>query len=209
MSKTVEFYFDFGSPAAYLAWTQLPQIAERTGAAIVWRPMLLGGVFQATDNRSPVSVPAKGRYMWDDLQRFAKHYGVTYRYAINFPVNTITLMRGATALQMAVEAAAQADRAEAQASFERYVAAIYQAMWLEPQDMTDLGNVGRVIAEAGLDAAALAARTQAPEVKERLKADTAAAVARGIFGAPSFFVNDTLYWGQDRLDWVERHLATL
>ncbi len=202
--KTVEFWFDFGSPAAYLAWAELPKVAQRTGAQIAWKPMLLGGVFQATDNRSPVSVPAKGRYMWDDLQRFARRYGVTYRRALNFPVNTITLMRGATALQMAAEA----DPA-CQGDFHTYVDAVYRAMWQEPQDMSDLAVVGQVVQASGLDAAALLARTQAPEVKERLKADTATAVARGIFGAPSFFVGDTLYWGQDRLDWVEQHLASL
>lgn len=208
MSKTVEFWFDFGSPAAYLAYTQLPGIAERSGARIDWRPMLLGGVFQATDNRSPVSVPAKGRYMWDDLQRFAARYGVVYRRAINFPVNTITLMRGATALRMQAGAGGDSTMSSTDdhTPFDRYVKAVFGAMWHEPRDMTDLSVVGQVISEAGLDAAALMAQVQSPEVKAQLKADTDAAVAKGVFGAPTFFVGDQMFWGQDRLDWVEAEL---
>ena len=93
--KSVEFFFDFGSPASYLAYQRLPAIAAERGAAIVWRPMLLGGVFQATGNKSPMEVPAKGQYMVDDLQRFARRYGVPFAHNPHFPVNTLTLMRGA------------------------------------------------------------------------------------------------------------------
>src|SRR5690606_34706627 len=97
MSKTVEFYFDFGSPATYLAWTQLPAICAEAGARLVYRPMLLGGVFQAAGNASPISVPAKGRYMFRDLARFARRYGVPLQFNPHFPINTLALMRGAVA----------------------------------------------------------------------------------------------------------------
>lgn len=200
MSKTVEFWFDFGSPAAYLAYTQLPGIAQRNGASIEWRPMLLGGVFQATDNRSPITVPAKGKYTFVDFKRHANKYGVPFKMALNFPVNTITLMRGATALHM--QAASTGDRT----AFDRYLKAVFEAMWHEPLDMTDLSVVGQVVTGAGLDAAALMAQIQSPEVKAQLKADTEAAVAKGIFGAPTFFIGDQMFWGQDRLDWVEAEL---
>ena len=98
--RAVEYFFDVGSPTSYLAWTRLPQIAAETGAEIVWRPMLLGGVFKATGNASPVTVPAKGRWMNDDIRRWADRYGVPFRFNPHFPINTLTLMRGATGLQM-------------------------------------------------------------------------------------------------------------
>ena len=100
MAKTVEFWFDFGSPASYLAWVQLPKIAAARGATIDWRPMLLGGVFQATSNRSPVEVAAKGRWMQDDLPRWAARYGAPYVRNPHFPINTLALMRGAVGVQM-------------------------------------------------------------------------------------------------------------
>ncbi len=95
MSKQIEFFFDFGSPTTYLAWTQLPRIAAAHGASIAWRPMLLGGVFKATGNHSPIEVPAKGRYTLHDLARYAKRYGVPLAFNPAFPINTLTLMRGA------------------------------------------------------------------------------------------------------------------
>ena len=99
-AKTIEFFFDFGSPTTYLAHTQLPQLAADTGAQIQYVPMLLGGVFKATGNQSPVMVPAKGRWMGEDLPRFARRYGVPYQFNPHFPINTLTLMRGAVGLQM-------------------------------------------------------------------------------------------------------------
>ena len=95
MSKSLEFFFDVGSPTTYLAWTQLPKIAAETGATIIWRPMLLGGVFKATGNQSPVNIPAKARYMLQDLARYARRYGVPMTFNPHFPINTLTLMRGA------------------------------------------------------------------------------------------------------------------
>jgi len=197
MSKTVEFFFDFGSPAAYLAYSQLPRIAEQSGAELVWRPFLLGGVFQATGNRSPVEVPAKGAYMLADLARFAERYGVTYRHNPHFPINTLMLMRGAVALQMH-----QPDR------FGPYVDAVFKAMWVDGRDMNDPSVVGAVLHEAGLDAGKVVALCGQQDVKDRLKAVTQEAVERGVFGAPTMFVAGRMYWGQDRLDFVREALSS-
>jgi 2-hydroxychromene-2-carboxylate isomerase len=191
MSKSFEYFFDFGSPTSYLAWTQLPKIAAETGATIVWRPMLLGGVFKATGNASPVMVPAKGRWMNHDIQRWADRYGVPFTHNPHFPINTLTLMRGAAGLQMR-----QAD------DFPRYVDLINRAMWETPKNLGDPAVLAAVLTEAGLDAAAFAALVADPEVKARLVANTEEAVTRGVFGAPTFFVGEAMFFGQDRLDFV-------
>ena len=194
--QTVEFHFDFGSPAAYLGYTQLPALRRDTGADIAWCPLLLGGVFQASGNRSPIEVAAKARYMFEDLQRFAVRYGVPFHMNPHFPINTLTLMRGATGLQM-----------HQPEQFDAYCRAVFQAMWVDRQNMGDPTVVGAVLADAGLDPAALLALANQPDVKERLKARTAEAVARGVFGAPTFFVGDRMFWGQDRLDFVREALG--
>ncbi|MGB9150914.1 MAG: 2-hydroxychromene-2-carboxylate isomerase, partial [Burkholderiales bacterium] len=126
MTKTFDFYFDFGSPAAYLAYTQLAKISAQSGASANLFPMLLGGVFQATGNASPMSVPAKGRYMFTDLKRFADGYGVPLRLNPHFPIVTTTLMRGATALQMRGDSALQ-----------KYMDAVYHAIWADGLNMND------------------------------------------------------------------------
>ncbi len=195
MPKSVDFYFDFGSPTAYLAWTQLPALCAQTGASLVFKPMLLGGVFQATGNHSPVEIAAKGPYMFADLQRYARRYAVPYQHNPHFPVNTLLLMRGAVGLQQ---------RDEAQ--FQAYVAAMFQAMWVDAKNMNDPAVVGGVLAQAGLNPASLLALTAEPAVKEQLKAATQAAVERGIFGAPTMFVGQQMFWGQDRLDFVREAL---
>jgi len=196
MTKTVEFYFDFGSPAAYLAATQLPHVCADTGAELVWKPMLLGGVFQATGNHSPAEIAPKGPYMTTDLQRFAKRYGVPFVHNPHFPINTLLLMRGATAIQL-----------QQPARLDAYVDAIYHAMWVEPRNLNDPAEVGAVLQAAGFDPAALLAAAGQQEVKDRLKAVTQEAVARGVFGAPTMFVGSDMFWGQDRLDFVREALA--
>lgn len=195
MTQTVDFYFDFGSPAAYLAYTQLPHVCADTGATLVYKPMLLGGVFQATGNHSPAQIPAKGAYMFEDMARFAKRYHVPFERNPYFPINTLLLMRGATGLQL-----------HEPARFGAYAEAIYAAMWAAPRNLNDPATLAAVLHEAGFDAAALLALANAPEVKERLKAITQEAVERGVFGAPSMFVGEQMFWGQDRLDFVREAL---
>jgi 2-hydroxychromene-2-carboxylate isomerase len=193
--KTIEFWFDFGSPTTYLAHTQLPRIARETGAALAYRPMLLGGVFKATGNMSPVTVPAKGRWMAQDLQRWAGHWGVPFAFNPHFPINTLPLMRGAVGLQM-----------RQPADFERYLDAIFHAMWVQPRNLGDPAELAAVLASAGFDSADLLALTGDAEVKAALVAATEQAVARGVFGAPTVFVGDAMFFGQDRLDFVRAEL---
>ena len=193
MSKKVEFFFDVGSPASYLAWTQLESIAQRTNAKIIWRPMLLGAVFQATGNASPAAVPAKGAYMPKDLKRFSNIYEVPFNFNPFFPLNTMHLMRGATAYLEEPE-------------FQTYLAAIFNALWSEQLNMESPEVVAEVLTKAGIDVTDFMARISETEVKERLKDTTEEAVARGVFGAPSFFVNGEMFFGQDRLSFVETAL---
>jgi 2-hydroxychromene-2-carboxylate isomerase len=195
-SKTIEFFFDFGSPTTYLAHTQLPRIAAQAGAPLVYRPMLLGGVFKATGNASPASVPAKGRWMAQDLARWAARWGVPFSFNPHFPVNTLTLMRGATGLQMR--------RPE---HFARYVDAVFEAMWVARRNLGDAGEVAAVLIAAGIDPEAFMTLVGDPEVKAALVAQTGQAVARGAFGAPTCFVGEQMFFGQDRLDFVAAALA--
>ena len=193
--KTLEFFFDFGSPTSYLAHTQLPRMAAEAGAALVYRPMLLGGVFKATGNASPVSVPAKGRWMGDDIARWARRWGVPFAFNPHFPINTLTLMRGAAGLQLRQPEA-----------FGRYADAMFQAMWVAPRNLGDMAELADVLSQAGFDPAAFMALVADPEVKARLVADTEEAVARGVFGAPTCFVGEAMFFGQDRLDFVREAL---
>ncbi len=195
MKPQLEYFFDFGSPTSYLAGTQLPKLLAETGAEIVWRPMLLGGVFKATGNASPVSVPAKGRWMNDDIARWAERYGVPFRFNAHFPINTLALMRGATGLQMR--------RPE---DFGRYVAVMARAMWETGADLGDPAVLAATLAAAGFDVEAFMAMVADPEVKAKLAATTEEAVARGVFGAPTFFVGEAMFFGQDRLDFVREAL---
>ncbi len=196
--RAVEYFFDVGSPTAYLAWTQLPKVAAETGATIAWRPMLLGGVFKATGNASPVTVPAKGRWMNDDIARWARRYGVPFAFNPHFPINTLTLMRGATGLQM-----------RRPADLPRYLDVVERAMWEAPKDLGDAAVLAATLAAAGFDADEFAALIADPEVKAKLIATTEEAVARGVFGAPTFFVGDAMFFGQDRLDFVREALLAI
>jgi 2-hydroxychromene-2-carboxylate isomerase len=194
MSKTVEFFFDFGSPTSYLAWTQLPHIAAAAGAQIVWRPMLLGGVFKASGNQSPVSIPAKGRYMLQDLARFAARYGVPLAFNPHFPINTLTLMRGAVGYL-------------GSAQFQTYVQAVFEALWVQQQNLGNPEVVAAVLNAAGLDAAEFERLLSNEAVKQQLKDNTEEALQRGVFGAPTFFVGSEMFFGQDRLDFVAEALT--
>jgi 2-hydroxychromene-2-carboxylate isomerase len=194
-ARTIEFFFDFGSPNSYLAWTQLPKLAAETGAALVYRPMLLGGVFKATGNASPVTVPAKGRWMFDDMQRWARRYGAPFAFNPAFPINTLTLMRGAVGLQRR-----QPER------FGAYVQAVFTALWERQQNLGDPAVLAATLADAGFDAEAFGALVADPEVKAALVSATDEAVARGVFGAPTFFVGTAMFFGQDRLEFVREAL---
>jgi 2-hydroxychromene-2-carboxylate isomerase len=193
--KSFEFWFDFGSTASYLAWTQLPALEAATGATAVFKPMLLGGVFQATGNQSPANIPAKGKYIFADFSRFAKRYGVEFNMNPWFPVNTLLLMRGAIALQM-----------KGDPRFKDYCRAVFNAIWVTSLNMNDTAVASQALVRAGFDATALIALASEQATKDALKAATQTAVERGVFGAPTFFVGDQMFWGQDRMDFVKEAL---
>jgi 2-hydroxychromene-2-carboxylate isomerase len=195
----VEFHFDFGSPNAYLAHLVVPEIEKRTGAKFEYVPILLGGVFKLTNNRSPAESMSgiKNRLEYEELerQRFVRRHAIT-RFTFNpfFPVNTLLIMRGAVAAQL-------------EGVFDRYVDEVFRHMWAEPKKMDDPEVVRAALEQSGLNAAALLARTQEPAVKDRLLKNTEASVARGAFGSPTFFVGSEIFFGKDRLRDVEEELA--
>jgi 2-hydroxychromene-2-carboxylate isomerase len=193
--KTFEFWFDFGSPAAYLAFTQLPKLAQETNSTAIYRPMLLGGVFQATGNQSPASIPAKGTYTFKDFSRFAQRYLVPFNSNPHFPINTLLLMRGAVGLQQ-----------QHPEQFSKYCNAVFQAIWVDSLNLNDADTVGMVLHKAGFDPQKQMTLANDQVTKDALKASTTEAVSRGVFGAPTFFVGSQMFWGQDRLDFVKEAL---
>jgi len=194
MAQQVEFFFDYGSPFSYLADTQLAALERRTGATIVYRPMLLGAVLKETGNASPITVPAKGRYMGVELHRWARRYGVPFAANKFFPINTMRLMRGAVAAQHAK-------------CFAEYHRAIYPAFWVDGTNLGEPEVIRAVLDKAGLNADLILARIEEPDVKEQLRLNTEEAVRRGVFGAPTFFVGEEMFWGNDRLMFVEEALT--
>jgi len=196
MSKTVEFFFDLGSPTSYLAYTQLPKICAQTGSQLIYQPMLLGGVFKVTGNASPISIPAKGRYMLQDLARYAKRYEVPLAFNPHFPINTLLLMRAVTGMQL-----------RHPQRFVAFIDCLFRALWVEKRNLNDQATVAAVLSEGGFDPQEVLALTNDEEVKNALKDKTEQALQRGVFGAPSMFVDNQLFFGQDRLDFVLEALS--
>ena len=193
MPREIELFFDIGSSYSYLAATQMAGVSARTGVPVRWRPFLLGAVFKATANDLPVRVPAKARYMLADMARWSAHYGVPFKLPSKFPVLTLRTQRALTA---APEAARPA-----------MALSLFTAYWAEDQDPTTDAAITAGAQAAGLDAQEILGAIDAPETKDRLRATTDEAVARGAFGAPTMFVGDALFWGNDRIELLEKHLA--
>jgi 2-hydroxychromene-2-carboxylate isomerase len=198
MSK-VEFHFDFGSPNAYLAHRVIPAIEQRTGARFAYVPVLLGGVFKLTGNRSPAEAFAgiknKPEYAQLETERFVRRHRIDgFRRNPFFPVNTLTLMRGAVAAQQL-------------GVFTHYVDTMFRHMWSEPKKMDDPAVWHAALAEDGFEAARFEALVQDPVVKDALLANTQRSVERGTFGSPTFFVGDEMFFGKDRLREVEEAIA--
>jgi 2-hydroxychromene-2-carboxylate isomerase len=193
MTKTIELIFDFGSPNAYLAYKALPPILARTGANLVVTPCLLGGIFKLTGNQPPLmafaGVKGKMAYEMLEMQRFIAHAGL-HKFKMNpyFPINTLTLMRGLVAVG---------------AENATYIDAVLAGMWEDELPMGEEATFRRVLEGAGLDAAAILQKTQDDLVKQRLAANTSHAVERGVFGIPTIFVGDDMFFGKDRLPQVE------
>lgn len=199
MSLNVEFIYDFGSPNAYLVDGALRGIEARTGVTFTYVPCLLGGIFKATGNRAPFfvhqNVKPKLRYELLEDQRFIAKHGLTkFQYNPRFPLNTLMLMRGAVA-------------AELEGFHDAYFKAANVAMWEQGLKMDDPEVFVQVMDDAGLDGAAVLARTQDAEVKQSLADMTAAQVERGVFGVPTFFVGDDMFFGKERLGQVEEAIV--
>lgn len=192
--RTVEFLFDFVSPTSYLAYTVLPRIADRANAHVTWTPVFLGGIMQATGNRPPGTVDAKGRWMASDMERWVAHYRIPYHRNSAFPVNTLAILRGAVAYRD-------------DPVLRYYCDAMFRAMWVEDRDLSQKAEIDRVLDQVGMDPEIFHERIAEQEVKDRLKANTDSAVARGVFGAPTFFVGDHMHFGQDRLWMVAEDLG--
>ena len=194
----IEFHFDFGSPNAYLAHRVIPAIEGRTGAKFRYVPVLLGGVFKATGNRSPAEafrdIPSKWAFMELETRRFLARHGIAdFRRNPHFPVNTLAIMRGAVA-------------ARHEGCFERYVEVMFRNMWSEPKKLDEPEVIRAVLAENGFDAGRLLERAQSPEVKQELVRSTETSVARGTFGSPTFFVGGEIFFGKDQLRDVEEEV---
>ena len=194
----LEFHFDFGSPNAYLSHHALKDVIARTGATLDYKPVLLGGIFKATNNQPPMMAYAniKGKMAYEQLEfrRFVKKHGLTKLvFNSHFPVNTLILMRAAMVAQR-------------DGYLESYIEAGLKAMWEDDKNMADPDTFATVMSEAGFDGPALLAATQDDAVKSALVAATSEAVARGVFGIPTFFVGDEMFFGKERLGQVEEEL---
>ena len=196
MSPTApQFLFDFGSPNAFLSHEAIPAIEKRTGVKFEYVPILLGGIFKATNNKSPAETLAgvrnKPAFQALETERFVRRFQVRpYVWNPFFPVNTLNLMRAAIAAQL-------------EGVFEKYVDAAFHHMWVEPKKMDDPEVAVKALNASGLDAARLFARAQEPDVKAKLIANTQEAVERGAFGSPTFFVGKEMFFGKEQLREVE------
>ena len=195
MSKRPQFMFDFGSPNAFLSHEAIPAIEQRTGVKFEYVPILLGGIFKATNNKSPAETLAgvknKPEFLAIETQRFITRFKVEpYVWNPFFPVNTLNLMRAAIAAQF-------------EGVFEKYVEAAFHHMWREPKKMDDLEVAAKALSTSGLDGAKLLTRAQDADVKARLIENTQSAVERGAFGSPTFFVGNEIFFGKEQLREVE------
>jgi 2-hydroxychromene-2-carboxylate isomerase len=186
MSQTIEFYWDAASTYSYLAATQIERFAAEHGATVVWKPFLLGKAFEATGNKMPASVPAKAKYLFKDVGLWAKHYRVPFAMPRVFPLHSVLALRVCIAAARAT-------------GTQQFTLALLKAYWAEGQDVSQPETVAALLTAHGLDAPKIMEAATSPEVKDALKANTEEAVARGVFGAPTFFINGQMFWGNDRL----------
>jgi 2-hydroxychromene-2-carboxylate isomerase len=192
--NTLEFFFDYASPYSYLASSQVEKIAQQTGASLSWRPFFLGGVFKATGNSSPALVPNKAIYMLQDLLRWTRHYGLPdFTLPDPFPARSITSLRLALV-------------AQDEGKLPSFSHLLYQQIFALGKDQAQVAVLTEVIREAGMDPDACIERAGSQEIKDRLRKNTEEAVERGSFGAPTFFVGEQMFIGNDRLGFVERAL---
>lgn len=193
MAERIEFFWDAASPYTYLASTQIEGVAADCGVDIDWRPFLLGAVFEATGNQAPANVPAKGKYLFRDIRNWASYYGVPLTFPESFPVQSLYAGRAGLA-------------AAEQGQGALFAKNVLYAHWAEGRDVGDSQVLAKVATDSGLDPDQIANRIEEQTIKDRFKANTDEAVERGAFGAPTLFVGDTLFWGNDRLELLRAHL---
>lgn len=193
--QKVEFYFDLGSPFSYLAFYKLQEITQKYNAEIEYTPILLGGIFKSTGNKSPIEVPAKGIYSMQDLSRWSDYYQIPMQMNPYFPMNTLTLMRILTGVKIYHDE-----------YFEVILTKLFDAMFRKPLNLADPEVLINLFQGDAIDGQQLLDLSQDQVVKQKLIDETNNAVQRGVFGAPTFFVRENMYWGQDRLHFVEREL---
>ena len=191
MSIRIEFFYDYVSVYSYLANSQLGELLD---SEIVYRPMFLGGVMQATGNRPPATIKPKGRYLLEDVDRWAGRYAITFNMNPAFPQNTINALRVAIVAQH-------------QGEFPAVHEALFDAMWVDRQDLSDKDALASVVERAGLSAGQYMDDISQQEIKDELKANTEEAVQRGVFGAPTFFVGEKMFFGNDRFDFIAEAIA--
>jgi 2-hydroxychromene-2-carboxylate isomerase len=196
MTTPIELFFDIGSTYSYLAASQVKGISERTGRKVVWRPFLLGGVFKATSNSPPVSVAARAVWLLKDAQRWADEYGLPMKMPSRFPVMTLPTERALVACELS-----------SPEKLPDFACALFRAYWEEDRDPTDLAEIGACAKAVGLEPERIGQAMGTQEVKDHLKKTTEEAVERGAFGAPSFFVDGEMFFGNDRITQMERWLA--
>ena len=194
--KQVEFYFDLGSPYSYLGFFQIQKIAQQHQAEVIWKPMLLGGVFKATGNNSPMMVPAKAAYSMKDMARWAKNWHIPVQMNPYFQINTLQLMRLITAVQL-----------HQPEDLVRILAGLFNAMFGEPKNLNDMNELIQVVTLLGLNVEQVQAWLNDEGVKAQLKKVTEEAIQRGVFGAPTWFVGDEMFWGVDHLHFIETALS--
>ncbi len=185
--KNIDFYYDFGSPTAYLAWTQLEKL-NTASYKVTYHPVLLGGIFKATDNKPPGLVKSKANWMFQDIKMYAEKYQVKFSMNTAFPINTLYLMRGAI-------------YAYKNNSLLDYNRAFFNAMWVENIDLNNPKNIIETLESNSFDSKKYLASAEDNSIKETLKRNTSEAVDLGMFGVPSFIVDEKLYFGQDRMHW--------
>lgn len=188
----IEFFFEFSSPYSYLAATQLAAICDATGARIELKPMLLGVVFKEIGNALPASIPAKGKYMFGDIKRWARHYDVPFRWPSMFPISAINAKRAVLA----------ARREHGPEVAQALMLHLFRGYWVEGLDLGSTESLEILLQNAEQDLSGLIEKTQEPSIKEELKLITQEAVDRGVFGAPTFFVGEQMFWGNDRIDFL-------
>lgn len=192
---TIEFYYDFASPAAFLGYHHLQTLVKKYKPQVIYKPVLLGAVHKATGNLSPINVPSKAKWsLSQDFPRFCKRYNLNMVFNPFFPVNCINALRGAIAI-------------EGKGQEELYRLTVFNAMWQEKKNISDISVFKQVLIDAGFEADVIIEAISDDNIKEKLKENTTEAVNRGVFGTPTFFIGEDMYFGQDRLDFVEEVLV--